>query len=278
MNRRELLGLMGSGLLASSLPKVATASSLPKISPAPSKNNHLIKTGIQALDSLIGGFKPGEVIVLGGRPSMGKTSLSIDLANYLVTQGSTVAYFSMEMDKEEVTTKVLSSLAKIELKELENASLSDEQWKNLIHAAAQTADSNLFIDDEYGLSIPHMISKLERMKEKHQKCDVAFVDYYQLMRYPEEYVVALKSYARRTKTTFVLLSQVSRAPEYRKDRRPRVWDLSRTTELQKHADKVILMYRPYYYDTDEDRHHLELIVGQNKNGPTGVAGFDWVRA
>jgi len=247
-----------------------------------------IPTEFTILDELTAGFQKSDLIIIAGRPSMGKTAFSLNIArNAAVNEKIGVGFFSLEMSKFQLATRLLSFETRIDSNKLRKGKLNKDEWGRLGLAAGVLAEAPLFIDDTASLSIFELRAKGRRLKMEHD-IQMLVVDYLQLMRGPagkdsrqqeiSEISRSLKAVAKELDVPVVALSQLSRQPEIRGggNRRPLLSDLRESGALEQDADLVIFIYRPEMYsiETDEQgrptENIAEIIVGKQRNGPTGT--------
>lgn len=249
-----------------------------------------VSTGIGDLDRVITGLNRSDLILLAARPGMGKTSFALNIARYVAcTAKKTVAFFSLEMSKEQLASRLLSSEALIEGTKLRTGKLSEEEWQRLIPASDVLSKSELYLDDSPGITITEMKSKLRRMR----KLDLVIIDYLQLMgsgrridnRVQEisEITRNLKILAKEMNVPVVTLSQLSRASEQRTDHRPQLSDLRDSGSIEQDADIVLFLYREGYYDKNDgeneaqntDQNSGECIVAKNRHGEARTVKLHW---
>lgn len=241
-----------------------------------------IATGFTHLDKMTSGLQPGELIIIAARPSMGKTALSLNIAQHMALRSKkTVAYFSLEMTKEAVMMRILSSEARINMKDVRSGKIPDAAWGKLIAAAGQVSESKLFIDDTSGVSPFEVLSRARRLKALHG-LDCIMIDYLQIMdlkqkvesreRAVSEISRTLKAIAKELKVPVIALAQLNRGVEGRSDRRPMLSDLRESGSIEQDADVIGMLYRDDYYDKeDPDKQGAaEIIIGKQRNGPTGT--------
>lgn len=246
-----------------------------------------IPTGFTDLDSKTNGFQKGDMVLIAARPSMGKTAFALNVATYpALRAGKSVAIFSLEMSKEQLVYRMLSSEANIDLGKLLTGNLEDEDWVKLAKAAGPMSNSSVFIDDTPGVSITEMRSKCRRLKIE-KGLDLIVVDYLQLMsgsgrvesRQQEvsEISRSLKAIAKEMEAPVIALSQLSRAPEMRADHRPILSDLRESGSIEQDADVVMFLYRDEYYNKDSEKKGIgEVIIAKQRNGPTGTTELAWL--
>lgn len=248
-----------------------------------------ISTGIRDLDDTITGLNRSDLLLLAARPGMGKTSFALNIARHAaVTEEKKVAFFSLEMTKEQLVSRLLSTEAMVGGTKLRTGKLSEEEWVRLIEAGDILSKSQLYFDDTPGITVPEMKAKLRRLKE----VDLVIIDYLQLMqgarrienRVQEisEITRNLKIMAKEINIPVITLSQLSRASEQRTEHRPMLSDLRDSGSIEQDADIVMFLYRPDYYkngDNDqpdgEDRNSGECIVAKNRHGEARTIPLHW---
>lgn len=246
-----------------------------------------LASGFYDLDKLTAGFQPGELVIIAARPSMGKTAFSLNIAlSAALREKKSVAYFSVEMGKEQVMMRLLASEAKISLSQLRSGNIEESAWPKLINAAAKMSEAPLFIDDTSGISPFDIRAKARRLKARHG-LDMIVVDYLQLMslkqkvesreREVSEISKMLKGLARELRIPILALAQLNRGVEGRSDRRPMLSDLRESGSIEQDADVIMMLYREDYYDRDtpEIKGLAEVIIGKQRNGPTGTVKLRW---
>ena len=247
-------------------------------------------TGFVDLDAMTRGFQAGDLVILAARPSMGKTSLALNMAQYLALQPDhTVGIFSLEMSKESLFLRVLTSEAQIDSHRLMTGAIGQKDYGRISHALEMLSAMRLFIDDSAGISVLEMRAKARRLQAEHG-LSLIVVDYIQLMstrgRFENRTLElgaisrSLKGLAKELNVPIVVLSQLSRAPESRSDHRPQLSDLRESGALEQDADVVILIYREDAYNRDPnhpDAGTAELILAKQRNGPTGVVRLAFLR-
>ncbi len=246
-----------------------------------------IPSGFPELDSKTSGFQKGDMILIAARPSMGKTTFALNLAEHAALRaGKNVAIFSLEMSKEQLAYKLLCSEANVDMLKLRTGNLEDKDWENIARAAGPLASAKIFIDDTAGTSVMEMRSKCRRLKIEHG-IDFIIVDYLQLMsgssgtesRQQEvsEISRSIKALAKEMQCPVVALSQLSRAPEQRADHRPMLSDLRESGSIEQDADLVMFLYRDEYYNKEtEEKNVAECIIAKQRNGPTGTVKLAWL--
>jgi replicative DNA helicase len=239
-----------------------------------------LTTGYIELDSMLAGLQKANLIVVAARPSMGKTSICLNIGQNAAKEGAVVGVFSLEMSKEELTDRLLSSTASIDSHRLRTGHLNRDEWARLAQARGEVSGLSLFIDDTASLSIMQLRAKARRLASSQKRLDLIIVDYLQLMRSSKaesrfqevsEIARALKSMAKEFDVPLLVLSQLSRAPEQRTDHRPMLSDLRESGEIEQAADVVAFIYREEHYNrTDENAGVAEVIIAKQRSGATGT--------
>lgn len=240
-----------------------------------------IPCGFYDLDAMTSGFQRSDLIIIAGRPSMGKTSFSLNLAhNIAASYKMPVAVFSLEMSKEQLVQRLLSSEAGIESGYLRTGRISQTQWEPLSHAIGMLSEMPIFIDDTPNITVTEMRSQARRLQaEQGTDLGLILIDYLQLMEGGGDNRVqelskitrSLKGLARELNVPVIALSQLSRGVESRTNKRPMLSDLRESGSIEQDADLVIMLYRDEYYSPDTpDRGVAEVIVAKHRNGPTGT--------
>ena len=249
-----------------------------------------VPTGFVDLDEMTRGFQPGDLVIVAARPSMGKTSLVLNIAQYVATQPSlTVGFFSLEMSKESLFLRLLTSEAQIDSHRLMSGAIGQKDYSRISHALETLSAMKLYIDDTANVGVLEMRAKARRLQAEHG-LDLLVVDYIQLMtgrgRFENRTLElaaisrSMKGLAKELGVPIVVLSQLSRAPEARSDHRPQLSDLRESGALEQDADVVILIYRDDVYNKDPnnpDAGTAELILAKQRNGPTGVVRLAFLR-
>ena len=240
-----------------------------------------VPTGFAKLDELTSGLQPADLIIVAGRPSMGKTALALNITQHAAIEGGIPsAIFSLEMAKEQLALRMLCSEAKVDAHRLRGGFLSDSDWPRLTRAAGSLSEAPIFIDDTPSLSALEMRAKSRRLKAEHH-LGLVVVDYLQLMRGRadserreqeiSEISRSLKALAKELNIPVIALSQLNRRVEDRGDRRPQLADLRESGAIEQDADVIIFLYRDEVYNKSEDNPHkgkAEIIIGKQRNGPT----------
>ncbi|AKF08134.1 replicative DNA helicase [Sandaracinus amylolyticus] len=247
-----------------------------------------LPTGLHKLDEMTAGLKGGELIIIAGRPGMGKTAFALNVAIAACQQrGVPIAVFSLEMRKEELVRRLLCSEAKVDGGRMRTGMLSREDWARLASSAGPLTEMPFFIDDTPAITLMQLRGKARRLKsENHGKLGMIVIDYLQLMRSGvkndsreqeiSEISRSLKGLSKELDCPVIALSQLNRGVETRpgKDKRPQLADLRESGAIEQDADVIMFVYRPEVYAKDEERAQLrglaEIIVGKQRAGPTGI--------
>ncbi|MBH8556165.1 replicative DNA helicase [Nostocaceae cyanobacterium CENA357] len=239
-----------------------------------------IPCGFYDLDAMTSGFQRSDLIIVAGRPSMGKTAFCLNLAhNIAASYKLPVAVFSLEMSKEQLTQRLLASEAQIESGYLRSGRLSQTQWEPLSRAIGILSEMPIFIDDTPNITVTQMRSQARRLQAEQGTLGLIVIDYLQLMEGAGDNRVQelskitrqLKGLARELSVPVIALSQLSRGVEARTNKRPMLSDLRESGSIEQDADLVIMLYRDEYYSPDTpDRGIAEVIVAKHRNGPTGI--------
>ncbi len=249
-----------------------------------------VPTGFVDLDEMTRGFQPGDLVIIAARPSMGKTSLVLNIAQHVAVQPDlTVGFFSLEMSKESLFIRLLTSEAQIDSHRLMSGAIGQKDYGRISHALETLSAMRLFIDDTANVGVLEMRAKSRRLQAEHG-LNLLVLDYIQLMtargRHENRTLElasisrSLKGLAKELNIPIVVLSQLSRAPEARADHRPQLSDLRESGALEQDADVVILIYRDDAYNRDPnnpDAGIAELILAKQRNGPTGIVRLAFLR-
>ena len=240
-----------------------------------------VPSGIIDLDKLTAGFQKGDLVIIAGRPSMGKTALALTIArNAAIENNSGTAIFSLEMSSDQLGQRLLTSEARVDNSHVRRGSLPSGKWKNINIASGKLAQAPLYIDDTPALSILDLRSRARRLK-RERNIEMIIVDYLQLMQGPQnsenrqneisQITQSLKALAKELDIPVVALSQLSRAVEQRTKKEPQLSDLRESGAIEQDADVVNFLYRPSVYDKDDEsvKGMAYLIVAKQRNGPTG---------
>jgi replicative DNA helicase len=243
-----------------------------------------VPSGFHELDQLTTGFQPGDLIIIGGRPSMGKTALGLNIAHHVALQlKEPVAIFSLEMSKEQLALRMLCAEALVDSNSVRKGFIRKEDWHKLTSAAGRLAEAPIFIDDSSGTSVLEVKAKARRLKNEHRGLSLVVVDYLQLMRGRgsferreqeiSEISRSLKGLAKELKVPVIALSQLNRAVEQRENKRPTLADLRESGAIEQDADVIIFLYRESVYKKDHANREndvAEIIISKQRNGPTGL--------
>jgi replicative DNA helicase len=247
-----------------------------------------VASGLKDLDDVTGGFQKGELIVVAGRPSMGKTALCLNFADYVAVEDKkAVAFFSLEMSKEQLVQRLLCSRARMNLKALRTGYFPQEKWSSLTRAAGKLHAAPIWIDDTPALTVLELKAKARRIRAETD-LSMIIVDYLQLMRGTEgdnrqeevsQITRSLKALAKELALPIVVLSQLSRAPEQRGPKGiPMLSDLRESGAIEQDADVVMFVYRESFYQpSDENRNKATIKVAKQRNGPTGDVDVAFLR-
>lgn len=240
-----------------------------------------IPTGYPDLDEMTAGLQPSDLIILAARPSMGKTTLALEIAQHAALKANkAVAVFSMEMSSSQLALRMISSIGRISAQRLRTGKLEDEDWMRCTEAIRAIKEHKIFIDDTPSLSPDQLRSRARRLKREHN-LGLIVIDYLQLMKVPgnsenrateiSEISRSLKALAKELNLPVIALSQLNRSLETRADKRPVMADLRESGAIEQDADVIMFIYRDEYYDKDSpDKGIAEVIIGKQRNGPTGA--------
>ncbi|MEW8956960.1 replicative DNA helicase [Clostridium sp.] len=243
-------------------------------------------TGFTNIDKHISGLCKGDFIVIAARPSMGKTAFALNLALNVISKKNKVAIFSLEMAKEQLMHRILACESRIELNKIRLGKLNEDEWVKVCESSSYLSTRSLSIDDKAGITVSEIKAKCKRMK-KSRGLDVVLIDYLQLIESNDsesirEQQIAkisreLKKMAKELEITVIALSQLSRAPEQRNDKRPILADLRESGTIEQDADIVMFLYRDeYYYPESEEKQIADIILGKNRNGETVTCKLAWL--
>ncbi len=249
-----------------------------------------VPTGFVDLDEMTRGLQPSDLIIVAARPSMGKTSLVLNMAQHVATQpGLSVGFFSLEMSKESLFLRMLTSEAQIDSHRLMSGAIGQKDYGRISHALESLSAMKLYIDDTANIGVLEMRAKCRRLQAEHG-LNLIIIDYIQLMsgrgRFENRTLElaaisrSLKGLAKELNVPIIVLSQLSRAPESRSDHRPQISDLRESGALEQDADLVVLIYRDDVYNKDPnnpDAGTAELIIAKQRNGPTGTVKLAFLR-
>lgn len=241
-----------------------------------------IKTGFNDLDRIVTALMPGDLIILGGRPGMGKTTMALDIGKYVSQNYGATGVFSMEMPDTQLALRQLSGESDIDSKTLRSGNLNQSEWNALKAAAEGLRGVNMFIDDISGITPGELRMRVKRMIQRHGKIKLLVVDYLQLLKKADprqntndsttEASATLKQIAKENGIPVIALSQLSREVEKRVDKRPMPSDLRDSGSIEQDADLILFVYRDEVYNKEtQDPGVAEVIIGKNRSGPLGIA-------
>jgi len=246
-----------------------------------------LPTGFPDLDYMLAGLQKSDLVLVAARPSMGKTALALNIAQYVAFhEDEAVAIFSLEMSREQLVSRLLAMESRVDSKLIRNGNLTDADWEKLIEGADTVGGSKLIIDDTPGISVSELRSKCRKFKLEYD-VKLIILDYLQLMsgsRRPDsrqqeisDISRSLKQLARELKVPVLALSQLSRQVEQRPDHRPMLSDLRESGAIEQDADVVMFIYRDDYYNKDSDQKGIaEISIAKQRNGPIGTVDLVWL--
>ncbi|MCQ2423436.1 MAG: replicative DNA helicase [Clostridia bacterium] len=241
-----------------------------------------VPTGFSGLDRVLVGLGKSDLVLVGARPGMGKTSFALNIAtNVARSTKKTVCIFSLEMSTEQLITRMLASEALVDSYKLRSGDLPDEDWTKLAHAASSLSGTDILIDDTSGITVSGMKSKLRRVKN----LGLVVIDYLQLMQSERridnrvqevaDISRSMKLLAKELMVPVICCAQLSRGPESRNDKRPMLSDLRDSGAIEQDADMVLFLYRDEYYNTESEK-SAEVIVAKNRHGSLGNVKMGWL--
>jgi len=250
-----------------------------------------VRTGFYEFDKMTSGLQPGDMIVLAARPSMGKTSLAINIAEHVaLNEGLPVAVFSMEMGASQLAVRIVGSIGRIDQGHLRTGKLTDDEWPRLTEAIEKLRNVSLHIDETPGLTTSELRANARRLARQYGKLGLIVVDYLQLMSVSSsmndenratavgEISRGLKMLAKELKCPVIALSQLSRGVESRTDKRPMMSDLRESGAIEQDADLIMFIYRDDYYNKDSKEPGVaEVIISKHRNGPTGTVKLAFLK-
>lgn len=250
-----------------------------------------IATGYTDLDEMTAGMQRGDLIIVAGRPSMGKTAFSMNVAQNAAIRADqpyVVAVFSLEMSSQQIAMRMLASEARVDMKNLRTGSFSVEDWRKLASASGALAEAEIFIDDTAAISVVEVRSKCRRLKRECKRLDLVLIDYLQLMSSSSnsdrrdqeisEMTRSLKGLAKELDVPVIVLSQLNRSLESRADKRPMMSDLRESGAIEQDADIIMFIYRDEVYNKKPENEGLaEIIIAKQRNGPTGNINLTFLR-
>lgn len=247
-----------------------------------------VSSGFKDLDELTSGFQPGDLIIIGGRPGMGKTAFALNIAQHVgVELKEPVAVFSLEMSKEQLALRMLCSEGMVDASRVRKGFLGKQDWPRLTSAAGRLAEAPIFIDDSSAITVLEVRAKARRLKREHRGISLVVVDYLQLMRSwgnferreqeISEISRSLKALAKELKVPVIALSQLNRAVEQRGEKKPNLADLRESGAIEQDADVIIFLYRDEVYNKNTPNKGVaEIIVAKQRNGPTGLLNLTFL--
>lgn len=249
-----------------------------------------VPSGYGEIDRMTAGLQPSDLIIIAARPSMGKTSFAMNIAQHAaLVENIGVAVFSLEMSKEQLVMRLLSSVGRIDSQRIRTGKLRTEDWPKLTRAVAQLSAAPIYIDDTPAISVLEMRAKIRRLASQ-QQIGLIIVDYLQLMRGRSdienrtqeisEISRSLKALAKEHNVPVIALSQLNRSLESRTDKRPMMSDLRESGAIEQDADVICFIYRDEVYNKSEDNPEkgiAEVIIGKQRNGPTGVSRLTFIK-
>jgi replicative DNA helicase len=245
-----------------------------------------VPTGYRELDDLLTGLHPGELVLIAGRPSMGKTSFGMNIVeNAAIRAGRKAAVFSLEMPAEQLAMRMMCTEARVDMQNVRRGALSDDEWLRLCDAMGIIGQSSIHVDATSGITVPEIRSKARRLQMENG-LDLIMIDYLQLMsgagkfgsRQEEVSSIsrALKGLAQELRVPVIALSQLSRAPTGRADHRPVLSDIRDSGAIEQDADVVMFIHRPDYYDRESELKNIaEIIISKQRNGSLGTVQLGW---
>ncbi|MCL0074809.1 replicative DNA helicase [Thermodesulfovibrionales bacterium] len=248
-----------------------------------------VPSGFKDIDELTSGFQSGDLIIVGGRPGMGKTAFALNVAGYVAADmRETVAVFSLEMSKEQLALRMICAESGVNSSSVRKGFIGKQDWIKLTNAAGRLADAPIFIDDSSMLTVLEIRAKARRLKMEYGMLSLIVVDYLQLMRSMGKFERreqeisdisrSLKALAKELKVPVIALSQLNRAVEQRGEKRPTLADLRESGALEQDADIIIFLYRDEFYNKNNpsNKGKAELIVAKQRNGPTGIVNLTYL--
>ncbi len=241
-----------------------------------------VSTGFKDLDDMTAGFQPSDLIIIGGRPAMGKTAFALNIAQHsAIKTNQPVAIFSLEMSKEQLVMRMLCSESQVNYSKLRKGFLNSSELKRLTRAASSLSEAPIFIDDSAALSVMEVRAKARRLKAEQKGLGMIVIDYLQLMKGRgdaerreqeiSEISRSLKALAKELRVPVVALSQLNRRVEYNQDKRPGLGDLRESGAIEQDADVIIFLYRDEVYNKKTPYKGVaEIIIAKQRNGPTGT--------
>ncbi|NDP43640.1 MAG: replicative DNA helicase [Aromatoleum sp.] len=247
-----------------------------------------VPTGFSDLDRMTSGLQPGDLVVVAGRPSMGKTAFALNVGEHVALKtGMPVAVFSMEMGAQQLALRLIGSVGRLDQHKLRTGRLANEDWEKLTAALGQLNEAPILIDDSPALNAIEVRSRARRLQKQYGKLGLVIVDYLQLMQASttgenrateiSEISRAMKSLAKELKVPVMALSQLNRSLEQRPNKRPVMSDLRESGAIEQDADVILFIYRDEVYNADtQDKGVAEIIIGKQRNGPIGTIRLTFI--
>ncbi len=247
-----------------------------------------VPTGFSDLDRMTSGLQPGDLVVVAGRPSMGKTAFALNVGEHVALKtGMPVAVFSMEMGAQQLALRLIGSVGRLDQHKLRTGRLANEDWEKLTAAIGQLNEAPILIDDSPALNAIEVRSRARRLQKQYGKLGLVIVDYLQLMQASttgenrateiSEISRAMKSLAKELKVPVMALSQLNRSLEQRPNKRPVMSDLRESGAIEQDADVILFIYRDEVYNADtQDKGVAEIIIGKQRNGPIGTIRLTFI--
>ncbi len=248
-----------------------------------------VPSGFKDIDEMTSGFQSGDLIIIGGRPGMGKTALALNIVQHVgIDLKEPVAVFSLEMSKEQLAMRMLCAESMVNASHVRKGFISKQDWPKLTKAAGRLADAPIFLDDSSAITVLEVRAKARRLKMERGGLSLVVVDYLQLMRSRgnferreqeiSEISRALKALAKELKVPVIALSQLNRAVEQRGDRKPGLADLRESGAIEQDADVIIFLYRDEIYNKNNpaNKGKAEIIIAKQRNGPTGIVNLTYL--
>ena len=241
-----------------------------------------IATGFKDFDEQTSGLQPSDLVIIAGRPSMGKTTFAMNIAEYVaLSSGMPVAVFSLEMPSDQLAMRMISSQARVNQQSVRTGQLTDDDWPRITSAISRLSEVSLFIDDTPAITPTELRARARRLMREHGQLGLIMLDYLQLMQVPgqrenrateiSEISRSLKSLAKELNVPVIALSQLNRSLEQRPNKRPVMSDLRESGAIEQDADVIVFIYRDEVYNPDsEDKGIAEIIIGKQRNGPIGT--------
>lgn len=238
-----------------------------------------ITIGINQLDQMLNGFCKPSLTLVGARPGMGKTAFAINMAIHnAIERKKTIAYFSLELERDQLVQRMLAQMSGIDLKKLKQGILKDEDWKYLTKATEDIFKTNIFIDDSAVLTIDEIKETVKKLKKEQCCLDLVIIDYFQLMERHTNDFIELVDLAKECNCQIVILSQLNKDLEYRKDKRPMISDLRGIDSRgESYSGQILSLYRDEVYEDTNDTGTMEIRVLKNRSGEIGTVKVQFDR-